>query len=376
MGRPVFIIHFQPLELYPPVMNLLNSFGTFREGGSFVVLSTHSTRKAVSNFEPGNKKIKIIRLGKTGSALPVVIRYLNYIYFYASSLLLLMLYKPAAILYYETLSSYPVYLYKKYFSRRVPLFIHYHEYTSASEYQTGMKLVSFFHSKEKKLYPKADWISHTNEGRLACFLVDEKLADRHNTYVLPNYPPKSWNHKPAFTEDCPLKIVYAGALSTDTMYTEVFANWVHSQNGKVVWDIYSNNVTDEAISFLKKMNSGFIRLLNGVDYAGLGKILPLYRTGVILYNGHIPNYVLNAPNKLFEYLACGLDVWFPDAMTGCLPYCTSKTYPIVMPLDFQNEDSFHIDTLTKREGYTYKPSSYFYENIYPVLIQKIMESIE
>ena len=35
-----------------------------------------------------------------------------------------------------------------------------------------------------------------------------------------------------------------------------------------------------------------------------------YHIGLTLYNGHIPNFVYNVPNKVFEYLACGLDVWY------------------------------------------------------------------
>jgi hypothetical protein len=29
-----------------------------------------------------------------------------------------------------------------------------------------------------------------------------------------------------------------------------------------------------------------------------------------LYKGHIPNYIYNVPNKVYEYLACGLQVWY------------------------------------------------------------------
>jgi hypothetical protein len=374
MGRPVFIIHFQPLELYPPVMNLVNYIKSYDEDFSVIILSTHSTNPGIDTFKAGSKKISIIRPCKSGTALPAMIRYLNYIYFYACSLFLLMLRRPRAILYYETLSSYPAYLYKKYFSADIPLYIHYHEYTSPAEYMTGMKLVKYFNKKEKKLYHKAAWISHTNEERLSRFLADERLESGHNTFILPNYPSELWQHKPALLDDESIKIVYAGAVSMDTMYTESFANWVQSKNGKLLWDIYSNNITENARTFLGKINSPFIRLLNGVNYNELQKILPGYNVGVILYNGHIPNYVFNAPNKLFEYLACGLDVWHPGVMIGCLRYNTAGTYPAVISLDFTNPDSFDIDRLVARQGYPYKPSEYFYENIYPGLVQKMVNS--
>lgn len=51
---------------------------------------------------------------------------------------------------------------------------------------------------------------------------------------------------------------------------------------------------------------------SGINYSDLPGVIRAYDVGVILYNGHIANYVFNAPNKLFEYLACGLDVWSPS----------------------------------------------------------------
>jgi hypothetical protein len=32
----------------------------------------------------------------------------------------------------------------------------------------------------------------------------------------------------------------------------------------------------------------------------------------VLYTGHIPNYIYNIPNKVFEYLVCGLEVWYSN----------------------------------------------------------------
>lgn len=50
--------------------------------------------------------------------------------------------------------------------------------------------------------------------------------------------------------------------------------------------------------------------MNPIDYYELPKELIKYDIGLVLYKGHIPNYIYNVPNKVYEYLACGLQVWY------------------------------------------------------------------
>lgn len=359
-------------------MNLADYISSLHQDSAVIIISTHC-QNGLTPFSAKSKKIKIVRLGASGPAMPAVKRYLNYLYFYLGAFLLLLFRRPGVIIYYETLSAYPAYLYKKYISGSIPLFIHYHEYTSPGEYAAGMKLVRYFHQKEKKLYPGAAWISHTNEGRMSRFLADEGLVRGKNIQLLPNYPSELWclhANKSPVQAGQPLKIVYAGAVSMDTMYIEAFANWVKSKQGQLLWDIYSNNITAEAGAFFNQLQTPFIRLLHGVNYGELAGILPNYQVGIILYNGHIPNYVLNAPNKLFEYLACGLDVWYPDVMTGCTPYNTTGTYPVVKPLDFLKLGSLQVEQLTNRDEYTHKVQGYFYEHIYAGLMQHVSIAIK
>src|SRR6202043_3312153 len=101
-----------------------------------------------------------------------------------------------------------------------------------------------------------------------------------------------------------------------------FANWIIQQDGRATWDIYSDNITEDAKVFLKSLNPELVRFQGRVNYFRLPGILRNYHTGVILYNGHIPNYIFNAPNKLFEYWACGLDVWFPEIRKSTMFYAT------------------------------------------------------
>ena len=374
MPRPVVIIHFQPLESYPPVQNLLEFISSNHPATPVTVITTRSTNNSLGRFAPGSKNIQILRLGKSGTGLSALQRYWTYVLFNLGALWLLLVKRAASLLYFETLSALPAYIYKRFFAARIPLFIHYHEYVSPAEYTEGPTLVSWIHAKEKKLYPLAAWISQTNADRLERFLADEQLPAGNNNFVLPNYPPRKWNHVPAGIVSLPVKIVYAGALSLDTMYTEGFATWVHQQQGRLSWDIYTQNCTAEARAFIEQLQSPYIRMLNGVDYYQLASILPAYDAGVILYKGHIPNYVYNAPNKLFEYLACGLDVWFPVIMKGCLPYITENTYPKVVALDFMQLQQLNPETITGRNNCTFKPSVYFSEQVLPSLTQKLVLS--
>ena len=59
-----------------------------------------------------------------------------------------------------------------------------------------------------------------------------------------------------------------------------------------------------------------INFRGAISQSDFPLIISQYQIGLVLYKGHIPNYIYNAPNKLFEYLACGLDVWYPICMKG------------------------------------------------------------
>ena len=371
MTRSIFIVHFQPLEAYPPIMNLLNFLSKEKGAGKIEVITTRAAKSDLPEYRsPG--KISIRRAGRTGLSMPAASRYFNYFLFNSYCLLRLLVRRPGQVLYYETLSAFPPYIYKRYINRKAQIYIHYHEYTSKEEYSTGMRLVSFFHKKEQKLYSRALWISHTNEERMKMFTEDESLGLLRTRNLLPNYPPRSWAAGARSRTGSPVKFVYAGALSMDTMYTRQFAEWIEKKKGAATWDIYSTNISESARAFLKGLNSEYIRLLDGVDYFTLPDILRSYHVGVILYNGHIPNYIYNAPNKLFEYLAIGLDVWFPDVMEGTRPYITTDTYPRVAEVDFTRMDDVDMDRLLLRTGLRYKPSDFYAEDVYSPLADRLL----
>ena len=366
----VAIIHFYPPELYPPLQNLLTEMSK-REDLSVLLLTNQVVNDDLSVFETGSSKVKIVRIARVSSGQASLVRYWNYFLFYLMALWRLGLFAPRSVLYFETLSSFPALVYHLFF-KKVKLYIHYHEYTSEQEYQTGMVLNRFFHRWEKKIYSKAAWISHTNHFRMTMFKRDIFPHELDNTYLLPNYPPQEWKTNPKRFNQGPLLVVYAGAFSLETMYVREFANWVASQEGRVLWDIFSYNQTKEVHHFIRLLNCPWIQLKSGVDYRELPPILRKYHVGVILYKGHIPNYIYNAPNKLFEYLACGIDVWFPEVMKGSMDYVTGNTYPKIIPLDFENLKEIDIEQMLNKEGSTPLENFYFYEVALAPLMRKIV----
>jgi hypothetical protein len=357
----IAILHFGSLELYPPIQNFLHLLESRNDGKEIYIFTTRTNVSSLKKIVSTSGKIKIIRLGISGQNLNSFKRYISYGCFYIGSLIYILYKRPSAILYYETLSSYPAYLYKRFFNTKMKLFIHYHEYTSPKEYENGMVLSRYFYRKEKYLYPIAQWVSHTNEHRMQKFLKDIEPIKVQSTKILPNYPPGSWIRSPELKEAFPVKAVYVGSLSIDTMYTKTFIEWVMAQNGKIIFDIYSHNITTAAKIFLRSLQCDWITVKDGANYDELPGILKKYDIGVILYKGHIDNYIYNAPNKLFEYLAIGLDVWFPDIMQGSTPYITNKTYPKVISVNFDHLNTFILSEAINKEGYILKTSTYYSE---------------
>jgi hypothetical protein len=97
-----------------------------------------------------------------------------------------------------------------------------------------------------------------------------------------------------------------------------------------------------------------------------------YQIGIILHKGDTLNYVHNAPNKLFEYLVCGLDVWFPNEMQGVYPYERNDAFPKVISVDFTRMKNFDIDKAIDRNGLSWKPCKFCFEDVLPELQRALL----
>lgn len=327
-----------PLEYYPPVTNFLN---VMVKHAFFVkVWTTHNTKKRITYH---NEKLKNINRSPFPEKSDNVLkRVFKYFYFNISCFIGLIKYKPKAILYYESYSVYPVFLYMKFFGKATKLYIHYHEYEDRESYKNGMKLVKYYHELEKKfLYKRASWISQTNKERLHMFASDHPKLPSEVLKIMPNYPPKIWstqvNGKSKASEDI-IRTVYVGSLSLKDTFIREYCDWVLKQKGKVCFHIYAYNLDDDTIDYLTNLNTDYIVLYaKGVEYNKMPALLADYDIGLILYKAHTKNYEYNAPNKLFEYLACKLLVLYPDVMSGMALYQSDN----VIRLNFEQIPSFN-----------------------------------
>ncbi len=330
------IVHFQPLEKYPPVINMLRYLASSTGGKCRIEVLTTGTSRFHWQLEiPG---IIIRRLTWWETSAGRLRRAWQYLVFNFASLFFVLRLRPEAIMYYETLSALAPWFYKKWIKRTVSIFIHYHEYTTASEYKTGMLLNRYLHSKELSLYQDA-WVSHTNIIRMELFKKDIDAVHLRNMHILPNYPPAAWQQYVENISRCDnqkIGFVYVGALSMSSMYTLEMALFVAAHSDSCYWDIYSDNHQPEVRRFLDELGASNIHFKGAVQYDELPAILPIYDIGIILYNGSTANYIYNAPNKLFEYLVCGLNVWYPVVMEGIKPYDNSIDKPWVKSVDFNN----------------------------------------
>jgi hypothetical protein len=369
----IAIIHFNPIELYPPITNLLNYLAE-KMPATNVYVFTNNSGDAIPKYSPANSNIIIRRVSVIDPRFSLLKRYRNYFCFYWSTYASLRKIHPKWLWYFETLSALPASWYFRHkTSQDTKLLIHYHEYMSPAEYKNGPRMVEWIHHREKKLYNIVHTLSHTNEKRMQLFLRDNGLTLNGRTHILPNYPPRSWISARPKMEGIgyPVRVVYVGAIGMESTYIREFCSWVDRQNGKVHFDIYSHQDTGDLRKLITESKWRFIDLKGYTPYKELREHLLKYDVGVILYKGHIPNYIYNAPNKLFEYWACGLDIWFPDKMTGSLQYAGSGHYPKRIAVDFHSLDSFNLDTAISHSGLTYQPSGFYCEKIIDNFLREI-----
>ena len=335
------VVHYLPLEFYPPAVNLLNAFAE-KELFNTKVWTTHNNKQRQVFKSPTLTSISRTIAPKKSDYKGF--RLLKYLLFNFKTFMGLLFFNPEVILYYESYSAGPVYWYLKYFGNNKRLFIHCHEYFDAQWYAKGMSLVKLYHTYEKNyLYPKAAWISQTNTDRIQMFASDHPKLPSGILKVVPNYPPQDWlRHTNLIKPDghTVIKTVYVGSLSLKDTFIKEYCDWVLKQKGKVYFHIYAYNLHDDTILYLKSLNTDYIVFYTkGVEYNKMPALLADYDIGLILYKAHTKNYKYNAPNKLFEYLVCGLKVFYPDVMLGIKPYLTEN----IIPLNFKNMTS--IDAL-------------------------------
>lgn len=378
MYKKIAIVHFQPIEKYPPIINLLNCLSSVSvKDKTQIYIYTQFSSDQNWSYAPTYHEMHVVRQTSINHHSDKLKRMFGYFRFYFATFYQLLKRKPEKVLVYENLSILPVWLWSFFKQKKSEIYIHYHEYTSPEEYKTGTFIMKMNYLIEKKLVQKAIWVSHTNDKRMEKFRKDFHLQKGDSFRILANYPPVSWasaaGRKNEADKDFErIGIVYVGALSLETMYVKEFAEWISKYPDMFYWDIYTQQPTGEIYSFLQQTKIENISVKGFVEYKDLPLILAKYDVGVILYKGHIPNYVYNAPNKLFEYLTKELDVWYPEEMEGIHQYKTTDQYPQVISLNFKNLQKLKPEKLLRNKALTYIPFNRYAEKEYAEIIERLI----
>jgi hypothetical protein len=365
-----------PLELYPPTINLIRHLAD--TGRWEIDVHTSANVHGLADFSyPG---VQVHRSpSPVGSALH---RLTSYVRFHLGTPVSLATRRPDLVMYFEPQSSFPVFA-ARLAGSRPPLFVHHHEYYEPQEFLApGMRLPRLFHKIEQaRLFPKASWISHTNEERARLFEADTSGVTAGVTRILPNLPPSSWTGTAARvsrTASGPIRFVYVGSLSLRHTYIGQLVEWIAAQPAEsVALDVYSYNTDAATKTFLLESAGDRIRFFpEGVPYDSLPSLLPQYDIGLILYKAENANFQHNASNKLFEYLACGLDVVFPDTMREVMKYAGENVTPRIMPVSFDTGEGLSVERFQRRSGLKKRESDYRAETVLDNLEQSMLRAVE
>lgn len=370
----ILFVHFHPLEQYPPAMNLIDYLGSIPDINLSVITNKVVIRRRLSTFSSAQAGTKIYRPACDSDSGWV--RYFNYVLFYAASFFILLWERPSAIIYMETLSAWPALLFKRWRGKSLKLLAHYHEYSTPEEYETRMFLSKWMHRMELKHYQQFSWLSQTNAIRLQKFVADAGLEHINPVllHTLPNYPPKSWLKRKDKPFQHPVKLVYVGSLGYQNMYLKEVADWIGKRTDKYSLDIYAHNLNPEAMVFLEERKTSNVHYRGGCDYQSLPEILSRYDVGLVIYKPFSENTIHAVSNKVFEYLALGLDVWFSADMTYTMNYVKTTSYPKIVPVDFREMEHFDDDAALNREGLNYEAGKYFCEPIYKQLADVLLST--
>lgn len=303
--KRITILHFNVLERYPPALNFISDVLIQKPEYRVSIITTKNT-------SPYDKKVfsntHIYRFGSVTQNVSV--RYFSYIVYNLFGTLILFAKRPATVIVYESLSIFPAFIYSLFFKNK-KIHIHFHEYSSMPEKNGASKYMKFLFKLEQKLLQKCT-SSQTNEDRRELFLKDNFKLKKQNVSVFPNMPPKSWwmeygQHKKPWNGG-KIQLVYVGVLDSETMYLEEVLRYVNHHPDELELTLFSQDVSLGARKLISEFQSVNICLKTALDYSTLPKELIKHDIGLVFYKGHIPNVIYSVPNKVFEYLHCGVKV--------------------------------------------------------------------
>ena len=201
--------------------------------------------------------------------------------------------------------------------------------------------------------------SQTNEDRKALFLFDNPNIESRNVSVYPNFPPENWwtdfgQYKSSYKGGI-IKLIHVGVLDSETMYLEEILTWVKANSDTLVLTLHSQQYSEKTKALIDKYSGSNIFLKQAINYYELPQELVKHDLGLVLYKGHILNHVYSVPNKVYEYLSCGLKVIAPNTIISIQNIKNAK----IRTFDFTNLNSIQLTSVlsSKEISIEYKHKS-------------------
>jgi hypothetical protein len=312
-------VHVLPLEYYPPATNALAHFS--RQAGWEVRAWSSRNMRGVERWSHPAVVVSRPDQARPNAAIPR--RAAGYAAWHVRTATELSRWKPDVILAVEPHSTLAVWLYYSVFRGTAPLFIHNHEYYSEDDYRApGMRLLRMTRRLDRDtLLGRAVWVSETNPKRLEMLERAHPEIRSGAGRVLPNYPPEEWIARGSTTvahrDGQPTRFIYVGSASFEDAFIREAVEWAAAHPEAVSLHVTGDNVASNVWDWIESLAAANVTVeRRGVQYDRLPELLAQFDVGLVLYKGNTLNFVHNVPNKAMEYLACGLEVWYPSEMQG------------------------------------------------------------
>lgn len=316
----VAFLHNLPVEYYPPATNMIGLANKV-SNIQLAVFTTENT-KGLEPFHFGD--VTINRTTQASPHSPAPWRLVRAMWWHLKTALQLKWWRPDVVIYMEPHSAIAAFLYLRLARRgHARLFIHHHEYYAPEDYnRVGMRMAALGAKLEgKDLFQRAEWISQTNADRVALQQQHYQEVPVEKWRVLPNYPPEAWTEEisriPSDLKHRPLRLIYLGSASFEDTYIREVVEWVARNPRTLTLSICGYNVSSDVWEWLRERNDKNIAIdPSGVRYGDIPAYLQDFDIGLVLYKGNTSNFIHNIPNKVYEYMRCGLKVLYPSEMTS------------------------------------------------------------
>jgi hypothetical protein len=331
-------VHVLPLEYYPPARNALSLFAA-KPGWTVRAWSTDNGR-GLPEWRDARVAVRRPRHGDSMDSL--LSRMSGYAAWHTRTAVELSRWKPDAIIAVEPHSMLAVWVYYSVMRGSAPLFIHHHEYYSPEDFlRPGMRLLRTARRVERdSLLDRAVWVSQTNEARLRMMIATHPRLRPETGRVLPNYPPAAWIERGRASESQDssgrTRLVYLGSASFEDTFIREIATLVSERPDRFTLHVVGDNVSPDVWSWIAGLRATNITSdPAGCAYEDVPALLSQFDAGLVLYKGNTLNFVHNVPNKALEYLACGLEVWYPPEMEAMQLFAADNPGQRLKEVDFK-----------------------------------------